>query len=252
MHTHNQQQETFFDQLAQKEDAKEWGSNVDKWQTVAHYLSPLPGGSRVLECGAGTGMYTLHMLKSGLRVTAVDLTDSALQIIRDIAAKQGVQDGLTTFSGDFLAVAKGFPAASFDLVTFFKVLHHFADIASIRDGIRQAYSLLKPGGRIVSLEPNGNCPLWKPWLMTRKINVNGQFLSYWEFEKNLSLIRARSLEEIFSQLPGATWELNYHYVLPASIINRYPRLLGPLDHGLSKTFLKRYSFNVSFEIVKPG
>jgi ubiquinone/menaquinone biosynthesis C-methylase UbiE len=229
-----------------------FAGNVDKWEAVAAELADLPPGSRVLECGPGTGLYTVAMLRRGLKVTAVDLSELAIEALRGAAAAAGVAEGLEAVHGEFTRVASG--RSGFDAVTFFKTLHHFDGLAAIAAALRAGYSALGPGGRLVGLEPNGACPLWKPWLLSfgrHQVHVTGA-ASKWEHEKNLSLITRSSLGAIFDGLPGAAWQVRFHYAVPAALLRRLPALAGRIDAWLLATPWRARAFNLSFVVTRSG
>lgn len=218
---------------------------VDKWSVIAGLLGPREPGTRILECGAGTGLYTLPMLTNGCQVTSIDLSQGSLNELQVSVEKHPDLDSqkLRVICGDFLSAATSL-SKPYDVVTFFKVLHHFPDRDYIRNAIRRAFDLIGPGGRIVGFEPNGSCPLW--WLQYR---VFGSKES-WENERNLLLIRKRFLEDIFAELPDSSATLNYRYMIPGSIVNRWPGL-SIVDRPLCRLApLNRLAVNLSFIIEK--
>ena len=220
---------------------------VDKWEAISGLLPGFTPGAKVLECGAGTGLYTLPMLAAGFNVTSVDLSRESLNRLQQAAQESPKTDmgQLATVCGDFLSVVHSCND-QYDVVTFFKVLHHFPDAQYIRDAIVSAYARLLPGGRIVSLEPNGQCPLW--WFHYRVL----QSAESWRNERNLSLIRKRLFDGIFAELPDARCHLYYRYFLPGSVLAKYPRLHG-VDQALCASKpLGRWSVNLLFVIEKPG
>lgn len=225
---------------------------VDKWEAVAAHLAGLAPGSRVLECGSGTGFYTLTMLRHGLRVTGVDLSETSLRNAREAAAAEGLDAGLETVAGDFATVTAGL--AGFHAVTFFKTLHHFESLRAIAAAIGAGYAALRPGGMLVGLEPNGSCPFWKPWLLTfgRPEPHETAAASKWEHEKNLRLITRANLAAIFEKLPGSRWEVRFHYVIPAALLLRLPGFASRLDAALLATPLRRLAFNLSFRVARPA
>jgi len=225
---------------------------VDKWEAVGGHLADLAPGSRVLECGSGTGLYTLAMLRHGLRVTAVDLSEVALHAAREAVAAEGLEAGLEIVQGDFARVAAGH--GGFDAVAYFKTLHHFENLRSIAEALRAGYAALRPGGILVGLEPNGSCPFWKPWLLTFGSAEAHETAaaSKWEHEQNLRLITRSNLAAIFEELPASRWEVRFHYVIPAALLRRLPGLASRLDQALLRTPLRRIAFNLSFRVTRPA
>ena len=95
---------------------------------------------RLLEVGCGIGVDSIQLAKRGFQVTAVDLTENALAVARQFAARREA-------TVDFrLGNAEGldFPDESFDAVYSFGVLHHTPDIER---SVAEVHRVLRPGGR---------------------------------------------------------------------------------------------------------
>jgi ubiquinone/menaquinone biosynthesis C-methylase UbiE len=96
-------------------------------------------GLRLLEVGCGIGVDSIQLARRGFEVTAVDLTENALDVARQFADRRAV-------SIDFqLGNAEGldFPDQSFDAVYSFGVLHHTPDIEK---SVAEVHRVLRPGG----------------------------------------------------------------------------------------------------------
>ena len=103
------------------------------------WIEEMQPGKSVLEVGCGIGLDALKMARHGLRVTAVDLTDIAIETVRNRFDSLGVQ-------GEFKvsdATSLPFEDSSFDYVYSFGVLHHAQDTAA---SINEVFRVLKPGG----------------------------------------------------------------------------------------------------------
>ena len=107
---------------------------------LAELFSMLKGSrGKLLEVGCGIGVDSVQLAKCGFDVTAVDLTENALEVARENAKRAGV-------TIDFrLGNAEGldFPDATFDAVYSFGVLHHTPDIEK---AVSEVHRVLKPGG----------------------------------------------------------------------------------------------------------
>ena len=54
-----------------------------EYATTMAYIHRYAGaGSKVLEVGAGTGRYSIALAKEGMKVTAVELVESNLEVLR--------------------------------------------------------------------------------------------------------------------------------------------------------------------------
>lgn len=234
---------TYFEQHAERLRAERL---VDKSSALRELLfDRLAPGSRVLEVGAGTGLYTLALLEDGHQVLAVDLSPACLGQIEARVAGSARARQLSVRAGDFLDVARELGQEAFDAVTFIKVLHHFPDRAAIRNALQRGYDLLTPGGKLLIFEPNGSHPLWPPFLLSRGF-------AHWKNEKNVLLVRRSFLDEVAAELPGATSSCRYRFVIPGGLIKRFPRL-ARIDRRIcrrDRPWLDYLAINVAFEITK--
>ena len=123
----------------------EYFRDIEERRYRAHYnlvdlFASLKGQhGKLLEVGCGIGVDSIQLARCGFDVTAVDLTDSALNVAREFAARRNV-------TIDFrLGNAEGldFPDATFDAVYSFGVLHHTPDIDK---AVAEVHRVLKPGG----------------------------------------------------------------------------------------------------------
>jgi SAM-dependent methyltransferase len=102
------------------------------------------GFNRSLEVGAGTGYFSLNLLRAGIvrDATCTDISPGMLRTLAANAAGLGLE--VTTARAE--AEALPFPDQSFDLVIGHAVLHHLPDLAR---AFSEFHRLLRPGGRIV-------------------------------------------------------------------------------------------------------
>lgn len=126
-----------------------WGSPAGKQRAkrragLIAAAAGLAPGSRVLEIGCGTGLFTAMFAGSGARIVAVDISPELLQKARErgLPAEQ-VQFSEKRFEECTLE-------GPFDAVIGSSVLHHLDLLPSCR----KILLLLKPGGRLAFAEPN--------------------------------------------------------------------------------------------------
>lgn len=81
-------------------------------------------GKRVLEIGCGLGTDTINFARAGAQVTAVDVSDKSLALVRRRAEVFGLTDRLTLIGADAEHLSAILPPQPFDLVYSFGVLHH--------------------------------------------------------------------------------------------------------------------------------
>src|SRR4051794_12641507 len=215
---------------------------IDKWVALAPLFEGIEAGSTVLECGAGTGLYTLPLAQAGYSMKAVDLSSSSLGELRDAADRAGVGGRVECLAGDFRTVVPSLPAAV-DVVTFIKVLHHFPDHDAMREAVESAWAALRPGGRLVMFEPNGTSPMWPVVFAMR-----GR--TFWRAERNTFLIRARFFDGLFGALRGGRVTRGYRYLIPGTIATR-STALDRLDRAfVTVPGLRALSANVWYVVEK--
>lgn len=116
-------------------------------------FAKVTAGDRLLEVGCGMGRYTLILAERGIDVTGLDLSPVLLERLRAYA---GDLYELPLFAADILNPPEEF-CRQFDVVAGFFTLHH---LHVVDNCLAAMVSLLKPGGRLIFLEPNAYNPLY--------------------------------------------------------------------------------------------
>jgi SAM-dependent methyltransferase len=99
---------------------------------------------KVLDYGCGEGLWSFYMAERGAEVTAIDISEVAVE-----QAKKR----LTFMAMD--AEETSFEEGSFDLVCGTAILHHL----DLRKCYAEISRVLRPGGTAIFLEPMGHNPL---------------------------------------------------------------------------------------------
>jgi len=141
----------YHDAAAESYDSK-WGidfGEVGQSQVVGKLRkllgSALDGGFDCsLEIGAGTGYFSLNLMRAGI-VRDATCTDISPGMMRTLAANAERLE-LTVKSLRADAESLPFAAGSFDIVLGHAVLHHLPDLER---AFSEFHRVLKPGGRIV-------------------------------------------------------------------------------------------------------
>ena len=118
-----------------------------EYRTTMHYIHKvLPETGDVLEIGAGTGRYSIALAKEGCRVTAVELAERNLELLR---RKSRGLDNLRALQGDAIDLSR-LPDDSFDLTLVFGPLYHLYDREDQQKALREAVRVTRPGGFILT------------------------------------------------------------------------------------------------------
>ena len=140
----------YHDAAAAAYDSK-WGidfGEVGREQVIVKLTKalgrPPPRYARALEIGAGTGYFTLNMMRAGLieRATCSDISPGMLAALQTNARKLGLDVNSVRVDAESLP----FGAGSFDLVLGHAVLHHIPDLAR---AFAEFARVLAPGGTML-------------------------------------------------------------------------------------------------------
>ena len=116
-------------------------------------VAALRPGERVLDVGCGMGRYTLLLAERGYAVEGLDLSPVLLQRLRVF---NGGRFNIPLHSADVMKPPAELEGR-FDAVVGFFALHHMHNLELCFRGMAK---LVRPGGRIVFLEPNAFNPLY--------------------------------------------------------------------------------------------
>jgi ubiquinone/menaquinone biosynthesis C-methylase UbiE len=132
----------FWNRIAKKYAA----SPVDNVPAYEHKLARtaafMTPGDRVLEIGCGTGTTALTHAPRVARIDALDFSDAMIDIARDKAAAQGVDN--VAFH---VATLEDWDTGGYDMVMAHSILHLVPDLD---DTLKMIRDRLKPGGIFVS------------------------------------------------------------------------------------------------------
>ena len=114
--------------------------------TTMHYIHryALPH-AKVLEVGAGTGRYSIALAREGMDVTAVELVESNLSVLRENS--RGM-DRLQSYQGDATDL-KRFADDSFDVTLVLGPLYHLYEKEDVNRAIDEAIRVTRPNGVIL-------------------------------------------------------------------------------------------------------
>jgi len=120
---------------------------------------------RILEAGSGSGKISLLLAQDGHRVTLIDYSRAALSASQALYASAGVEAEFV--HGSILDMP--FPDGAFDVVWNAGVLEHFSPEEQ-RRALAEMRRVCRPGGRIITMNPNARCLLYRfgKWLAERR------------------------------------------------------------------------------------
>ncbi|HSH75777.1 MAG TPA: class I SAM-dependent methyltransferase [Longimicrobiales bacterium] len=201
--------------------------------------SRLLQGKHLLEIGCGMGFDSLEFLKRGVRVTATDLTPTAVDF-----AKRHFE--IAGYRGEDVRVENGldlsFPDETFDAVWSNGVLHATGDTAR---AIREVRRVLKPGGRAI-ISHFYRKPSWM-YAMNR---IGRENIEYKEEDPPVNEFYTESeVEAFFEGFRIVEAAREHHRALPAArrgfkaLLYKYgfAPVYNLLPEGLALRFAYKYS-----------
>ena len=102
-------------------------------------------GSKVLEIGAGTGRYSIALAQEGMDVTAVELVESNLAVLKENS--RGM-DNIRSFQGDATNLEL-FSDNAFDMTLVFGPMYHLYEPGEVNRAIDEAIRVTKQDGVIL-------------------------------------------------------------------------------------------------------
>jgi SAM-dependent methyltransferase len=150
---HNREQLEYFERAGRHAMRPADSSYVRRQVDRLVAFGGLAAGERVLDVGCGMGRYTFALADRGLAVEGLDLSKTLLERFREFDAGRY---GIPLHCADVLDPPEKL-LGRFDAVVGFFTLHHLHDLTGC---LRAMRSLVRPGGRVVFLEPNPLNPLY--------------------------------------------------------------------------------------------
>jgi ubiquinone/menaquinone biosynthesis C-methylase UbiE len=206
-------------------------------------VQPRAMGAQVLEFGCGDSSYAVKLNQWGGMVTAIDISDEAIEETRRRVAEAGFLNSTTLLRMN--AEELDFPDASFDLVIGRAILHHL-DLDKAYASIAR---VLKPGGTAIFLEPLAHNVLINLYRrMTPHLRT--------EDEHPLKMREVRAAKRHFGDVKVRYFTLLSMGALPAA---KAPRLfeamkdrLDKIDRGLFKVapFTGRWAWTAAMVMTK--
>lgn len=136
---------TFWNDIAEEYAAKPVDLPEAFERKIAVTEGLLRPDSEVVELGCGTGTLAMRLASRAGRIRCLDISPEMLAFGRQKALDQGVGN-VEFFEGAF-DEAQPFEAGSADVVLAYSLFHLLEDVPG---GLARAFSLLRPGGVLVS------------------------------------------------------------------------------------------------------
>lgn len=202
-------------------------------------------GGRFVDIGGGRGSYAVELLKHCQHLTLVDLDPEAVDRAKEVLAGAPEVDFIVA-----RAEKTGLPADSYDTAFLIEVLDHVNDPQAT---VREAFRLLRPGGRLYVAVPNKAFPMETHPVRLGKIFVLPHWVPFlpwigWLHRRvaTARVFTARGLVQMFQGV-GFT-DIQTEYMMPP--FERHPGL-RPISDFLGRTPLRRFGVSICATMTKP-
>lgn len=163
-----------FDHVADKYDQSFTHAMIGRLQraSVMDYINsvlPTNKSLRILELNCGTGEDAIYFAKKGHHVVATDLSEKMIEVAKQKAIDELVDENIETFPMDMRNIYDSNISGTFDLV-----FSNFGGINCLNNQelkilSNDLVSLMKPTGRLISVIMPKNC-LWENLYFTAKFD----------------------------------------------------------------------------------
>jgi len=168
---------------------------------------------RVLEVGAGFGRFTFPLLQHCGQIEALDASPRALEsLVHTRNARDIGRERLRTLCADATDSSLGPQEGAFDRVAGFFILHHLPDVPA---AIANLAGALRPGGRMVFLEPNRRNPLFLAQIAACPDMT-------WREEKGMFRLHAGKIEAAYRAAGLIDCRVEQLGFFPPQVFNRSP------------------------------
>ena len=103
-------------------------------------------GAKILEIGAGTGRYSIALAKEGYNLTAVELVETNLEVLKNNSV--GIEN-IISYQGDALNLDR-FEDNQFDITLLFGPMYHLYDKKEVHKALDEAIRVTRIGGIILT------------------------------------------------------------------------------------------------------
>lgn len=207
------------------------------YQTLEGYCQ----GKKILDYGCGNGVHSIFLAKYGKEVIGIDLSESSLQIAREKARKERVEDKVEFLLMDCEKL--DFPDNTFDII-FDGGTFSSLDIKKV---LPELSRILKPEGFLVGIETLGHNPFAN---LKRKINKKTGKRTEWAVKHIMRMENLKEMESYFDKVEIKFFHLISWIIFPFLKVKKIIFLLKPLEVVdrifLNLSFLRKYSFKVVF------
>jgi SAM-dependent methyltransferase len=187
----------------------------------------LQPGAKVCEWGSGLGRFSRLLLRDGLQVDAIELSPQQSAEAREELAGHAALTAQCGYAAAVLDRMQG----GFDAMVGYFMLHHLPELDRY---FRSAHRMLRPGGRMVFVEPNPFHPLYP-------VQIACTPGMRWQAERGIYRLTPKGLRRAAAAAGFSGVRIRRYGSIPRAPYNwlarlRCERMLEPLVPGVAKPF----------------
>ena len=142
--------------------------------TTMHYIKKFAKkGCKILEVGAGTGAYSVELAKMGYNVTAVELVENNVKIMKKNA--KGLKN-INCLQGDALDLSR-FNDNEFDIVLNLGPMYHLYNNKDRQRAISETLRVCKPNGISMFAYLTHSSIFWSFGIIKKQIKYLSEFMT---------------------------------------------------------------------------
>ena len=210
-------------------------------QKYIHECITAISAKRILEVGAGTGRYSVALSKEGFDVTALELVERNIDVLR---GKLRGGERITVLQGNALDLSR-FENDSFDVTLLLGPMYHLYSAKDKQRALSEAVRVTKPGGYIL-VAYCMNEPTVIQYVFAggnlESVLENDMLTADWhcksEPKEIFELIRTEEIEELDKTVPVARIKL----IATDGATNYFRPMIDSMDE---KTFEKWIEYHLS-------
>ncbi|HEY95009.1 MAG TPA: class I SAM-dependent methyltransferase [Dehalococcoidia bacterium] len=140
---------SFYDRNVENEHSRLERHPVERdvtWRFLDKYLPPT---GKILDIGAGTGVYTVPLARKGYSVTAVDFSPNLIERCKDRIRELGLRNRVRCLVADARDLSE-VTDTEYDAVLIMGPLYHLVEEEDRKTALKEVHNRMKPGGIIFS------------------------------------------------------------------------------------------------------
>ena len=164
----------YYDNTLEDDRLRTRNSHRIEYITTMHFITKYaPKGCKILELGAGTGVYSVELAKMGYDVTAIELVESNLKVLKENA--KGVKN-IKCLQGDALDLSR-FNDNEFDVVLNLGPMYHLYTKDDKDQAIKETLRVCRSGGICMFAYLTHSSIVWNFGVVKKKMKYLCDFMS---------------------------------------------------------------------------